>query len=50
MAGQSKPQLDKFKDFARELEADKDEAAFEGAVKKIARAPKSVGEQTEEKV
>lgn len=31
-----KPQLDKFKDLARELEADEDEARFEEAVRKIA--------------
>lgn len=31
-----KPQLDKFKDLARELEADEDEARFEGIVRKIA--------------
>lgn len=31
-----KPQLDKFKDLARELEADEDEARFEETVRKIA--------------
>lgn len=35
-----KPQPDKFRDLARELEADEDEAAFEDAVKRI--APKSL--------
>lgn len=31
-----KPQLDKFKDLARDLEADEDEARFEETVRKIA--------------
>lgn len=31
-----KPQLDKFRDLARELEADEDEAAFEEKVKRVA--------------
>lgn len=31
-----KPQLDKFKELARELEADEDEAKFEETVKKVA--------------
>jgi hypothetical protein len=31
-----KPQLDKFRDLARELEADEDEAAFEETVRKVA--------------
>ena len=34
-----KPQADKFRDLARELEADEDEAAFEETVKKIVQAP-----------
>ena len=34
-------QADKFRDLARELEADEDEAAFEETVKKIVQAPKS---------
>jgi len=34
------PQLDKFKELARELEADEDEAAFEETIKRIApKAP-----------
>jgi hypothetical protein len=33
------PQIDKFRDLARELEADEDEAAFEDVVKKVAKAP-----------
>lgn len=36
-----KPQSDKFRDLARELEADEDEAHFEDAVRKIAGAPKT---------
>lgn len=33
-----KPQLDKFRDLARELEADEDPAQFEETVRKIASA------------
>jgi hypothetical protein len=36
-----KPQLDKFKELARELESDEDEAAFEETVRKIA-TPKGI--------
>lgn len=36
MTDDPKSQLDKFKDLARELEADEDEARFEDAVRKIA--------------
>ncbi|WP_299539805.1 hypothetical protein [Phenylobacterium sp.] len=32
-------QADKFRDLARELECDEDEAAFKAAVKKIAQTP-----------
>jgi hypothetical protein len=35
-----KPQADKFKDLARELECDEDEAAFEETVRKVASPPK----------
>jgi hypothetical protein len=35
-----KPQSDKFRDMARELECDEDEAAFEDRVRKVATAPK----------
>jgi hypothetical protein len=38
MPEQAKPQLDKFKDLARELEVDEDEAAFEERLRKIAGA------------
>jgi hypothetical protein len=34
-----RPQLDKFRDLARELEADEDEAKFEDAMRRIAKAP-----------
>lgn len=33
-------QTDKFRDMARELEADEDEAAFEEKVRRVATAPK----------
>lgn len=32
-------QADKFRDLARELECDEDEARFEEAVRKVAKAP-----------
>lgn len=35
-----KPQADKFRDMARELECDEDEATFEQKVRKVATAPK----------
>lgn len=34
------PQLDKFRELARQLECDEDEARFEDQVRKIASAPK----------
>lgn len=33
-------QIDKFKELARELECDEDEAAFEGKLRKVAKAQK----------
>lgn len=36
MTEQAKPQVDKFKELARELEADEDPARFEETVRKIA--------------
>ena len=42
-----KPQVDKFRDLARELEADEDEARFEDAVKRI--APKAPPENADRK-
>lgn len=41
-----KPQLDKFRDLARELESDEDEARFEETVKRI--APKTEHKPQEE--
>ena len=38
MADDKKPQLDKFKDLARELEADEDEAHWDERLKKVAKA------------
>ncbi len=37
-------QPDKFRDMARELECDEDEAAFEDKVRKVATAPKPEAE------
>ena len=37
--GDPKPQADKFRDLARELECDEDEAAIEQTVRKVAKAP-----------
>lgn len=34
-----KPQAEKFRDLARELECDEDEAAFEDKVRKVAKPP-----------
>lgn len=39
-----KTQADKFRDMARELEADEDEAAFEEKVRRVATAPKPAEE------
>jgi len=38
-ASASKPQLDKFRDLARELECDDDEARFDEKLKKLATQP-----------
>jgi hypothetical protein len=40
MADIPKSQVDKFRDLARELECDDDEAAFNEALKRIATTPK----------
>lgn len=37
----TRPQIDKFKEAARELETNEDEGAFDRALKKVARAPKA---------
>ena len=42
-----KPQADKFRDLARELECDEDEARFEEAVKKVVRPPEPEPEKGE---
>ena len=39
MTDDPKPQADKFRDLARELECDEDEKAFEEKVRKVAEAP-----------
>jgi hypothetical protein len=39
MSDQPKAQLDKFKDLARELEADENAKRFEQTVRKISKAP-----------
>ncbi|WP_293906591.1 hypothetical protein [Phenylobacterium sp.] len=39
MSDEPKPQLDKFRDLARELECDEDEDAFDERLKKLAKAP-----------
>lgn len=40
MTDTPKPQADKFREIARELECDEDEDAFEEKVRKVATAPK----------
>jgi hypothetical protein len=35
----AKPQIERFREMARELECDEDEAAFDAALRKIATAP-----------
>lgn len=42
---QPKPQIEKFRQAARELKTDQSDAAFEVVVQKIARAPKLTNEQ-----
>lgn len=39
-----KPQAGKFRDMARELECDEDEAAFDKKVRKVVTAPKLAAE------
>jgi len=45
MTDTPKSQADKFRDLARELECDEDEAAFEEKVRKVATAPKPESDQ-----
>lgn len=40
-----KPQADKFRDMARQLEADEDEARFEETARKVATAPQPKKDQ-----
>lgn len=40
MASDEKTQADKFRDLARELDADEDEAAFEEQVREVAKVPR----------
>lgn len=40
------PQIDKFRDLARELEADEDEKHFEDSVKRIAKSEKPKDDQS----
>ena len=42
-----RPQIDKFRDLARELETDDDEAAFDERLKKLAKAPRAPREKKE---
>ncbi|RWP62134.1 hypothetical protein [Mesorhizobium sp.] len=43
-----RPQIDKFRDAARELKTDQSDAAFEAVVQKIAKAKKLTAEQIKE--
>ncbi|MBZ9798879.1 MULTISPECIES: hypothetical protein [unclassified Mesorhizobium] len=40
-----KPQIDKFREAARDLKTDQSDESFEAVVKKIAKAPKLTAEQ-----
>ena len=44
----ARPQADKFRDLARELECDEDEDAFKAAVRKIGTAPRPKKDQEPE--
>lgn len=45
-----KPQIDKFREAARQLRTDQSDAAYEAVVNKIAHAPKLTNEQIKELV
>lgn len=45
---QPKPQIEKFREAARDLKTDQSDAAFEAIVTKIAKAPKLTAEQIKE--
>lgn len=47
-ASSDRPQIDKFREAARELKTDQSDAAFEAVVNKIAHAPKLTQEQIKE--
>lgn len=49
MANNDKSQSDKFKDAARELECDENEAAFEEKLKKIVPPPRATDKSEEDK-
>jgi len=49
MTDDAKPQADKFRDMARELECDEDEAAFDDKVRKVATAPRPKAEPDQAK-
>lgn len=42
------PQLDKFRDLARQLDCDEDESRFEDQVRKVASAPKAEAKEDQE--
>ena len=47
MTEQAKPQSEKFKELARELDVDEDESHFEDTVRKIAKVPPPKDEKAE---
>lgn len=47
-ASSDSPQIDKFREAARELKTDQSDAAFEAVVNRIAHAPKLTQEQIKE--
>ncbi len=46
--GKEKPQIEKFREAARELNTDQSDEAFESALGKVAHAPKLTNEQIKE--
>ncbi|MBW3618104.1 MAG: hypothetical protein KY446_10230 [Proteobacteria bacterium] len=47
MTDDPKPQADKFRELARELECDEDEAAFEKSVRRVAKASAKIDPESE---
>lgn len=45
--GKEQPQIDKFREAARELECDESESRFDAALERIAKAPPPKGEKAE---